>query len=470
MLPILALILTLLFIGFLFIRDSKQGYKPSLALSIPCVWILILGSRSVTEWISLGAPISGGDIAEGSPLDRAVFFFLMASGLVVLVKRRISWSQVFRNNIALTIFVLYCGISIVWSDFPFVAFKRWFKGFGDPIMVLIILTDRDPLRAAETVLRICANILIPLSVLFIKYYPHLGRTYSEWTGAATFTGVTTNKNLLGFMLMVCGLSLVWRLYSRWGAESGNKMDNIGIPILLLCMVGWLFQMADSKTSLMGFILGVLIFSVLGLRTARVHVTAYLLACILFFVVLESSFNVTAAIIEASGRDATLTGRTELWEVVLQMQQHPVLGFGFESFWLGDRLKILQGMWYFRPTQAHSGYIEMYLNLGWVGLLFFAGVIVSCYMKSRAMLTSSQEMAEWVIFGRLSMAFLGTYLVYNYTEAAFKTPHFLFVIFLLFAIKYAQPHQMIAQSSSHGFSDGAGKVPRIAGIRNMFSAH
>lgn len=456
--PVVALALTLLFIGFLFRRDYKQGYTPSLALNIPCIWMLILGSRSVTEWIYLGAPVSGGDIAEGSPLDRAVFFLLMGAGVLVLFKRGISWSQVFRNNIALMVFFLYCGISILWSDFPFVSSKRWFKGLGDPIMVLIILTDRDPLRAAESVLRVCTNILVPLSVLFIKYYPHLGRTYSEWTGAATYTGVTTNKNMLGFMLMVCGLALVWRLYSRWGSESGNKMDNIGIPLLLLCLVGWLFQAADSKTSLMGLTLGVLIFSVLGLRTARAHITAYLMAGILSFLALQLSFNISTAIIEAAGRDATLTGRTELWDVVLQMQQHPILGFGFDSFWLGDRLKTLQDRWYFRPTQAHSGYIEMYLNLGLFGCVVFAGVIISCFSKLRALLISSPQMTEWVIFGRLGMAFLGTYLVYNYTEAAFKTPHFLFVIFLLFAIKYAQPQQMARQFARNSLSGGALKVP------------
>ncbi len=461
--PILAVALTLLFIGFLFWRDYKQQYTPSLALSIVCIWMLILGSRSVTEWLYLGEPISGGgDITEGDPLNRAVFFFLMGAGVVVLVKRGISWSQVFRNNIALTLFVLYCGISIVWSDFPFVAFKRWFKGFGDPIMVLIILTDLNPLRAAEIVLRTCTNILVPLSVLFIRYYSYIGRTYSDWTGDVGYTGVTTNKNILGFTLMVFSLFLVWRLYSRWGQASSSKMDNIGIPLLLLGMIGWLFSVADSKTSLLSLGLAVFVFSILGLRTARAHVTAYLVAGVLMFAVLQWSVDIKTVIAEGAGRDATFTGRTELWDVVLQMQQHPVLGFGLDSFWLGERLKTLQDRWYFKPNQAHSGYIELYLNLGWVGWAFFAGVIVSYYRKSMAMLTSTWEMTEWVIFARLGLGFLGAYLIYNYTEAAFKTPHFLYVIFLLFAIKYAQSQQMITESSPHSFSGGTCKVPRMAG--------
>src|SRR5215472_6711779 len=131
--PPLALALTLLFILFLFVRDFRNQYKPSPALWIPCIWMLILGSRSVTEWVNLGSPISGIDVAEGSPLDRAVYFSLMFAGFLILIKRRISWAQVFRNNGALIIFIFYCGISIMWSEFPFVAFKRWIKAFGDPI-------------------------------------------------------------------------------------------------------------------------------------------------------------------------------------------------------------------------------------------------------------------------------------------------------------------------------------------------
>jgi exopolysaccharide production protein ExoQ len=467
--PTLALVLTLLFIAYLFRREFRQEYTPSLALSIPCIYLLILGSRSVTEWVNLGTPLSaGGDIEEGSPLDRTVFLSLIVAGLVVLLKRHISWSQVFRKNIWLTVFVFYCAVSILWSDFPFVAFKRWSKGFGDPIMMLIILTEGEPIKAAQFVFKTCTCVLIPLSVLFIKYYPTLGRSYSEWTGAASYTGVTTNKNLLGLLLMVSGLFLVWRISAKWraGGMARKWVDDVGVPILLLCMVAWLFQMSDSKTSLIGLGLGILVYFGLGLRNVRAHVGSYLIAGILTFLLMQVSFDITGVLIQEAGRDSTLTGRTELWDVVLHMDPRPILGHGFESFWLGDRLKTLHSLWYWKPTQAHNGYIEMYLNLGWVGLLFLAGVIVSCYVKVREMLTSSSGMTERVLFGRFGMAFLAAFVVYNYTEAGFKSLNFLFVIFILFAIKYPEPQHRIAQSSPASLPIGARKVPTGTGIGDL----
>ena len=128
------------------------------------------------------------------------------------------------------------------------------------------------------------------------------------------------------------------------------------------------------------------------------------------------------------------------------------------------------MYAYKPTMAHNGYIELYLNLGMVGLLFAAGVILSCYLRMRRVLTSSFEMTETVMLGRLGMAFLAAFLAYNYTEVAFKSMHFLFVIFLLFTIKSPQPQEQMVQSSPFVLPEGAQKVSRLARVGNMPSVH
>ena len=82
-----------------------------------------------------------------------------------------------------------------------------------------------------------------------------------------------------------------------------------------------------------------------------------------------------------GRDPSLTDRTAVWADVLALQNRPMLGYGFESFWLGDRLMVLWNKWWWRPTQAHNGYIETYLNLGLVGLGLLAGLLLSTFRVS-----------------------------------------------------------------------------------------
>ena len=410
---------------------------------------MILGSRPVSDWLSLSPPFqSPDDLLEGSPIDRAGFLLLAVAGLLVLWRRRISWSKVFRHNVWLTLFFLYCGVSILWSDFPFVASKRWIKALGDPMMALIVLTEREPVKAIETLIRRCAYVLIPLSILFIKYYPHLGRTYDEWGGATVYTGVTTYKNILGLLCMVFGLFFICRLCLEWTRKHEfNKRTDLIFTILLLSMNQWLLWTADSKTPLLSLMLGILVVAGLGYPNVRQHVGGYIVASIVVFAVIQLSFNVTENLILGAGRDTTLTGRTELWPVLLNMVVNPWIGHGFESFWLGERLKTLWAAYYFKPNEAHNGYIDIYLNLGWVGLFFIVGLIFSCYRKIRKslMLSSDPGRTETIDFGGFGLGYLAAFVIYNVTEAGFRSLSFVFLTFLIIAIDYPQPRTVMSQS-------------------------
>jgi O-antigen ligase len=127
-----------------------------------------------------------------------------------------------------------------------------------------------------------------------------------------------------------------------------------------------------------------------------------------------------------GKDATLTGRTEIWRLVLNMSGSPVFGTGFESFWLGNRADKMWQLYYFHPTQAHNGYIEVYLELGWIGIILLAGIIVTGYRNAIAMLRWNPDGA------RIRMAFIAIGLVYNVTEAGFRMMTITWFFFLLSA--------------------------------------
>ena len=170
--PVIALFLTLAFIVFLSRRDSREESNVSGALWIPLIWFLITGSQFVSQWLSmLGVPVSTTSAEDGSPIDRIIFFSLMLSGVYVLHQRRVTISEFARNNVWLTIFLVYCLVAILWSEYPFVAFKRWIKILGHPIMALVVLTDPDPIQAVRRLFKRAAFVLIPMSILFIKYYP-----------------------------------------------------------------------------------------------------------------------------------------------------------------------------------------------------------------------------------------------------------------------------------------------------------
>src|SRR6266513_3467303 len=100
--------------------------------------MLIIGSRSPTQWLAVGWYMKGSSMEEGNPLDAFVFFTLIAAGFYILNRRQVSLSEIFRNNGWLMAFLLYCLVAILWSDSPFVAFRRCIKILVHPILVLIL--------------------------------------------------------------------------------------------------------------------------------------------------------------------------------------------------------------------------------------------------------------------------------------------------------------------------------------------
>ncbi len=76
-------------------------------------------------------------------------------------------------------------------------------------MVLVVLTDPNTYSAIKRLMSRTAFLLIPLSILLIKYYPDFGRSYNPWDGVSNYGGVTTFKNLLGMTCLICGLGCLW---------------------------------------------------------------------------------------------------------------------------------------------------------------------------------------------------------------------------------------------------------------------
>jgi O-antigen ligase len=179
----------------------------------------------------------------------------------------------------------------------------------------------------------------------------------------------------------------------------------------------------------------------GMRSVNTKfIGTYMLVALVLFAAAELTFGISGRLSEALGKESTLSGRTDLWRDVLEFHTNPILGTGFESFWLGKRLQRMGEIYFFGPTQAHNGYLETYLNLGLVGLSILIGLIIATFWKIRRELFRS---FEW---GRYRLGFLVAVVVYNWTEAAFKTFHPVWFVFYIIAMEYPRPHLTTTQPS------------------------
>ena len=428
--PPLALVLTIGFVGVLFWRDARPHVERNGALWLPVIWFFLIGSRYVTQWLNiLGIPIAAASQEEGSPIDAAVFLVLIVIGLVVLSRRQGVITGFARNNVWLTVFLAYSFLAITWSDFPAVAFKRWIKILGHPVMAAIVLSDAAPREALRSVLKRSSYLLIPPSILFIKYYPQYGRAFDTWTGIPTNVGIANSKNDLGYVCAMCGLFFSWNLLSSWRLENvGERRREIVLTVAFLWMIWWLLSMSQSSTSLVCTLIGFATMFIVGSRLVNKRfVGTYVVVALLVLTAMESALGLySTVVVDLLGKSATLTDRTAVWQDAIALASNPWLGAGFESFWLGPRLNAMWAKWWWKPIQSHNGYIETYLNLGIIGVMILVALIVATFRKARA------ELLRDVDFGRFRMGVLFAIVIYNYTEATFKALHPLWTVFYLIA--------------------------------------
>ena len=163
------------------------------------------------------------------------------------------------------------------------------------------------------------------------------------------------------------------------------------------------------------------------HVAAVHVLVLSLAVIASLVMLLGG---KAGAAQALGKDPTLTGRTDIWAAVIPLASNPLVGAGFESFWISPAVH--QKLWAAIPglplNEAHDGYIEVYLELGWVGLALVGLIFISGYRRSVTAFRRAPGL------GSLMIAYLLTAMVYSVTEAGFRMMNPMWIFFLLAVIE------------------------------------
>ena len=386
-----------------------------MALWLPVFWLFICSSRNVSEWLHYSGDAQTNRYLEGNPLDRAILTGLLLLAVLVLIRRGARVFAVLKANIPILLYFLYCGISFLWSDYPDVSFKRWFRAIGDVVMILVVLSDADWYEAVKRFLTRVGFMVIPLSALFIRYFPELGRAYSK-AGAPSWTGVSTDKNALGIMSALFGLASLYYLleFHRRPREGKSRGPFIayGTVTVISC---YLLYASNSATALSCFLLGgsLMVMTLLSSK-ARKPALLNLAVTVAILVPFSAMFlGIGSGLVENLGRNTTFTGRTAIWRCALPMVGNPVIGEGFESFWLGQRLLDIEKCIDQGLNQAHNGYIEVYLNLGWLGITLLAILLVTGYRRT---VTAARSQTRT---GSLRLAYFIVGIAYNFSEGGFK---------------------------------------------------
>lgn len=316
---------------------------------------------------------------------RATLLVLTAVLLVPRVNelRRAAWASG-----ALWCLPLLSTISALWAADPS-STLRSSGALWSAMLLGAYLGLRFSFEEQVRVVTATMAILVLVSIVMAVVEPRLGIDVGPMAGL--WRGAFVTKNAFGramaFAFAAFAVLFVRSATARWAGLLG-----LGASGLLIALSG-------SRTALLIALL-VLAF-VVSQRTVRRLPTsrAFIFAALSLLVVATILIAVLQGLQPAvrGGDPDVLTGRPRLWAAVLLMiLQHPLLGFGYQSFWRdseGGFVTVWQ-MVGWNPPHAHNGFLETALDLGLVGLVvLLLALSVIGSRALRALRTSSSARPE-----------------------------------------------------------------------------
>lgn len=316
------------------------------------------------------------------------------------------------------ILVAFCILSAAWSSDPSLTLRRALM-LSITVLVGALIGSEFDVPTLAKMLGWATLIHIALSLAMLKIAPHM---LFSWDTPNDMRGLTTHKNIFGLDM---GLGVISLLL----VPLGRRMRHLRAPFAALAffMLLWSHSAGALVSTLAALVVLCImpIARVKGLQKAPfLAVAAGLIAAI--GVVLKQNAELLPGLLQ---KDTTLTGRTELWDLLITaIKNRPLLGYGFDTFWQGlhgDSLSIIRGVGWLVPT-AHNGYLELLISLGIVGALIFLPLLLQAIRL--AWLYAGIDRAASGLF---PAAFLVLWLVYNMSESTLLTrngiPMLLFVM-------------------------------------------
>ncbi len=214
------------------------------------------------------------------------------------------------------------------------------------------------------------------SLIMVFAFPRIG--VHQMDNAGLWRGLWYEKNQMGLVMVVGAVSSAAVLAADHLAGNGRRP---GIPLLAFGLTTLLVMATQSKTSLLCWLLGV---GMIGFWWLLKQGGAAITIVAVWFGVVTSSlaawlWNVdSAAILQALGKDPSLTGRTLIWEALMRrVAERPMTGYGFSAFWGVDSIPAreirLETQW--PVPSAHNGWIDLLVQLGWPGAAFVGAVML-----------------------------------------------------------------------------------------------
>lgn len=420
------------------IGEGSDERPASVAISalIPLLILLLFASLGH----NFSAPSESADAQEvafqNNPIPLIVrgFVYLLALGTVLAHSG--ASLQFLRNQVAFLLLAVYMAASIFWSAFPAKVFINWghLMGLGLVLMAAGHYFKYRP-DGFFAVVSGTLGLSLLVSIIVALLVPAVG--VSELDGR--WKGLAGNSNSLGMIALI----------SVWGNIAGlfmpvnqkiRKWHWLGLAISFTALAG-----TRSVTSILtaGFTVAAIFFLIrLEDKPNLVRImkilaaTGGLLIIFAMLLVFAPELLETKVLFGLLGRSTTLSGRTNLWEEAWRLiTMRPLLGWSFDS-----NMSVLKHLG--NVGQFHSGYLDLLVRGGWVGMVLFLGILISVF--ARIVKLARLEYRRAALFAVMTVVIL----IHNVTEASLvRETHLLWTLLLFFYFFAYQRERDLREATS-----------------------
>ena len=278
---------------------------------------------------------------------------------------------------------LAVAVTFSWAEIlrGFGLVLRWILGLSLLFELLVSLVIRGPILPLFTQPGVDYSIYEKLPKMLYWSRNELFEVFDE----GRIQGIVGNANNLGvialFAVIVFALQLAERRHGdrsvgRW---AGWFWMIVGVATLVFT------RSATVTIALVGVVVvAAAIILLRQARTARARAVTW--GGIAVVVVAGSVILITMrdVLLGLLGKDASFTGRFGIWaDVAVFANQRPVAGWGWVSYWMPwaepfHDLTFRNGV---RQLQAHNVWIDVWFQLGVIGVILFGVLVVSVVVRS-----------------------------------------------------------------------------------------
>lgn len=326
----------------------------------------------------LAAFFAVSGLAFITPLgSKGALLFLMA-GMALAAFRPGDTLAALRREWLLVLLALWCVMSFAWSAYPPITLRH-----GIQLVLTVVIAVAVAYRLAPLAF---IKILFVASSLAGLASLASGRSRADGMG---YLGIYASKNALAnasALLIIVALALLLdrRLPARWRLPA---LGSLLMGMLLLVMG----KSSGALVSTLGVVLafGAIVLLQRLAPYVRLVVVAMVvvLATALGFLLSFFAAELSQVFLNLTGKDVTLTGRTDLWAVAFQeIAAQPILGVGFQAFWvqgnpLAEQLWAMFGIAGRAGFHFHNTLISNTVEIGLVGASLQAVIFLAALVSS-----------------------------------------------------------------------------------------